>query len=85
VPVFAEMSSSLGGLAIWLTIPFSTLVGWMYISLDQVGESTSNPFEGNANDVPVSQICRDLEIELRTALGETDLPPPLPPVNGIAT
>ena len=87
-PVFAQMSSLggvLGSLAIWLTIPFSTLVGWMYMSLDQVGESTSNPFEGGANDVPISQICRDLEIELRTALGETELPPALPPVNGIAT
>jgi ion channel-forming bestrophin family protein len=87
-PVFAQMNSMggvLGAVAIWLTIPFSTLVGWMYMSLDQVGESTSNPFEGNANDVPISQICRGLEIELRTALGETNLPPPLLPVNGIAT
>lgn len=87
-PVFAQMSSvggALGAVAIWLTIPFSALVGWMYMSLDQVGESTSNPFEGGANDVPISQICRGLEIELRTALGETNLPPPLLPVNGIAT
>jgi ion channel-forming bestrophin family protein len=87
-PVFAQMSSMggvLGAVAIWLTIPFSTLVGWMYMSLDQVGESTSNPFEGNANDVPISQICRGLEIELRIALGEINLPPPLLPVNGIAT
>ena len=85
---FADMADgggALGAAAIWLTVPFSTLVGWMYMSLDQVGESTSNPFEGNANDVPISQICRDLEIELRTALKETDLPPPLLPVNGIAT
>jgi putative membrane protein len=88
VPVFAEMSrfgGILGALGIWLTIPFSTLLGWMYMSLDQVGESTSNPFEGNANDVPISQICRDIEIELRTTLGEQDLPPPLAAINGFAT
>ena len=88
VPVFAEMSR-LGGvwsvISIWLTIPFSALLGWMYMSLDQVGESTSNPFEGGANDVPISQICRDLEIELRVAMGEVDLPAPLLPRNGIAT
>ena len=88
VPVFAEMSR-LGGIwsviSIWLTIPFSTLLGWMYMSLDQVGESTSNPFEGGANDVPISKICRDLEIELRSAMGEVDLPEPLLPRNGIAT
>ncbi|MDV3251978.1 hypothetical protein DevBK_11600 [Devosia sp. BK] len=88
VPVFAEMSK-LGGIwsviSIWLTIPFSALLGWMYMSLDQVGESTSNPFEGGANDVPISQICRELEIELRAAMGEIDLPAPLLPRNGIAT
>lgn len=86
-PVFAQsgLGGVLGDLAIWLTVPFSTLVGWMYISLDQVGESTSNPFEGSPNDVPISQICRDLEIELRSALGETTLPPRLLPINGIAT
>ena len=88
VPFFAALGEAgglLGEVAIWLTIPFSTLLGWMYMSLDQVGESTSNPFEGGANDVPISQICRDLEIEMRTALGETELPPALPPVNGFAT
>ena len=57
----------------------------MYMSLDEVGESTSNPFEGNANDVPISQICRDVEIELRTTLGEDNLPAPLSAINGFAT
>lgn len=85
VPIFAQLSDILGPHAVWLAIPFSTLLGWMYLSLDQVGESTSNPFEGNANDVPISQICRDLEIELRTMLGEQNLPVPLVPTNGFAT
>ena len=42
-----------------------------------------NPFEGNANDVPISQMCRTAEIDLREMLGETDLPPPLEPRNNI--
>jgi putative membrane protein len=88
VPVFAAMSSLggvLGAVAIWLTIPFSALLGWVYMSLDLVGESSANPFEGGANDVPISQICRDIEIELRGALGETDLPPRLLAINDVAT
>ncbi len=88
VPVFAEMGKSggiLGPVAIWLTIPFSALLGWVYMSLDLVGESSANPFEGGANDVPISQICRDIEIELRRSLGETSLPAPLPAINDIAT
>ncbi|MBT1157567.1 hypothetical protein J1C56_18400 [Aminobacter anthyllidis] len=88
VPVFAEMGKLggvLGAIAIWLTIPFSALLGWVYMSLDLVGESSANPFEGGANDVPISQICRDIEIELRRGLGETNLPKPLPALNDIAT
>jgi putative membrane protein len=86
VPMFAGLPWAIpSAVAVWLSVPFSVLIGWMYLSLDQVGESTSNPFEGNANDVPISQICRDIEIELRARLGETTLPPRLYPVHGIAT
>jgi len=46
---------------------------------DQVGESTENPFEGGANDVPIAQVSRLVEIELRQMLGETELPPLLQP------
>jgi putative membrane protein len=55
----------------------------MYTALEQVGESTENPFEGSANDVPISQIARSLEIELRQLLGEQNLPPELLPQHDI--
>jgi len=80
---FDRLNESVGGLLAghmaWFAIPFCVLISWMYISLDQVGESTENPFEGGANDVPISQICRLIEIELREMLGEPDLPPMLRP------
>lgn len=71
------------GHMIWLLIPFSVIISWMYTSLEQVGESTENPFEGSANDVPISQICRAIEIDIREMLGETELPLPLKPQNDI--
>jgi putative membrane protein len=71
------------GHMIWLVVPFSTIISWIYISLEQVGESTENPFEGSANDVPISQISRSIEIELREMLGETNLPPEIAPQNDI--
>ncbi len=61
------------GHMVWFAIPLSLLICWMYISLDQVGESTENPFEGGANDVPISQICEDVENDLREMLGEQPL------------
>jgi len=71
------------GNMVWLVIPFSVLVSWVYTSLEQVGESTENPFEGSANDVPISQMSRTIEIDMREMLGETDLPPALQPKNNI--
>jgi putative membrane protein len=61
----------------WLVIPFSTMILWMYLALEQVGESTENPFEGNANDVPMAQICWKIERELMDMLGKkSDVPEP---------
>jgi ion channel-forming bestrophin family protein len=71
------------GNMVWLVIPFSVLLSWVYTSLEQVGESTENPFEGSANDVPISQMSRTIEIDMREMLGETDLPPALQPKNNI--
>ena len=77
------VTGPLAGHMAWLALPFSALVSWMYVSLDLVGESTENPFEGGANDVPISQLSRQVEIELREMLRESDLPPPLLPKNDI--
>jgi ion channel-forming bestrophin family protein len=65
--------------AAWLAIPFSVLIGWMYLALDQVGESTENPFEGSANDVPITYLARSIEHELSALHGLAhDRPAPLP-------
>lgn len=72
-----------GGWFIWLTVPLSVLVGWVFLVLEQIGESTENPFEGNANDIPITQISRNIEIDLREMLGEKDLPPAIQPQNNI--
>lgn len=60
----------------WLNVPFSVIVGWVFVALEKVGENSSNPFEGGSNDVPISSIARRIEIEMRLMLGEqTDLKP----------
>ncbi|MES2558128.1 MAG: bestrophin family ion channel [Bacteroidota bacterium] len=84
---FDKLNESVEGLMkgnmVWLVIPFSVLISWVYTSLEQVGESTENPFEGSANDVPISQMSRTIEIDMREMLGERDLPPALQPRNNI--
>ena len=76
---FAKMGDGF----IWLTIPFSALVAWVFNMMERIGEASENPFEGGANDVPVTAITRTIEIDLREMLGERDVPPPLKPVNNI--
>ena len=73
----------LEGFSIWLNIPFSALITWAFHTLDRVGESSVNPFEGSANDVPITQISRTIEIDLRDMLDEASLPPAIVPVNNI--
>lgn len=79
----SKLAEKWGDPIVWLSIPFSVLVGWVFLVLEQIGESTENPFEGGANDIPISQISRNIEIDLREMLGETALPPALQAKNNI--
>ena len=77
-PYAQELGKAAGveHLTAWLNVPFSAIVGWIFIALEKVGENSSNPFEGGSNDVPISSIARKIEIEMRIMLGEqTDLKP----------
>jgi ion channel-forming bestrophin family protein len=67
----------------WLTIPVSVLVSWVFMSLERVGEATENPFEGGANDVPITALARDIEIDLLEMIDEKELPDVLRPKNNI--
>lgn len=80
---FSKMIDKFGDPIVWLTIPFSVLLGWVFLVLEQIGENTENPFEGNANDIPITQISRNIEIDLREMLGEKELPSAIQPINNI--
>ena len=73
----------LGDDFVWLTIPFSVIVSWVFTSMEKVGESTENPFEGSANDVPITAMSRTIEIDLRDMLDEENLPAPIAAENKI--
>ena len=68
---------------VWLTIPFSVIAAWVFHTMDKIGTSTENPFEGGANDVPITALSRTIEIDLREMLDEIDLPAPVQPMNDI--
>lgn len=65
---------------IWLALPFTMLVSWVFILMEMIGEYSENPFEGLYNDVPISSMARSIEIDIRQMLDETELPNPIDPV-----
>lgn len=79
VGLFAEMGHTL----MMLTIPFSALISWIFHTMEIVGDSSEDPFEGYINDVPMNALCRTIEIDLKEMLGETDLPEKILAKNGI--
>jgi putative membrane protein len=48
----------------------SQVIGWVFIMMERIGESTEDPFEGGVHDVPIATVCRGVEIELRELLGD---------------
>ncbi|MGB1270284.1 MAG: bestrophin family protein [Flavobacteriaceae bacterium] len=68
---------------IWLAIPISVLIGWIYVMMEVVGDYSENPFQGMANDIPMLSLCRIIEIDLRQMLNEKNLPPNIEPKNGV--
>jgi putative membrane protein len=73
----------LGDHYVWLTIPFTVLICWVFLTMEKIGEASENPFEGMPNDVPMASLSRTIEIDLREMLDEKDVPPPLTAVNNI--
>lgn len=73
----------LGELGVFMTIPFTVIVAWVFIVMELVGDYSENPFEGLGNDIPMHALCRTIEIDLREMLGETDLPPAVVPKNNV--
>jgi len=76
---FAKMGHSF----VWLTIPFSVLISWIFRTMEVVGDSSEDPFDNMINDVPMTALCRTIEIDLRDMLGETTLPEKVQAVEGI--
>lgn len=73
----------LGAEWVWLTIPFATLSGWIFTTMERIGEVSENPFEGSSNDVPITAMARGIEIDLREMLHQQHGLAPLTSQNNI--
>jgi ion channel-forming bestrophin family protein len=69
----------------WLTPVFTAIVSYTFFGLDEIGDDLEDPFGFDENDLPCNAIVRTVEREVLAALGETDLPPVLEPVEYVLT
>lgn len=56
------------------------IVCYAFFGLDALGDEIEEPFGLEANDLPLATMARTIERDLRAALQEPELPPPLQPV-----
>jgi putative membrane protein len=67
----------------WFTPLGSALVGFIFLALDKIGRDLEDPFDNTIHDIPLTSMCRTIEINLRQMLGETELPADEKPIDGV--
>jgi len=82
---FADSFPLLSKYFVWVAVPFTVIVSWIFHTMQRIGIVGENPFEGSANDVPISTISRGIEIDLREMLNEDSdqIPEPLADMYGV--
>lgn len=77
IGLFDDISQSIGYNIDWLMIPVAMIVSLMFEVIERAGYYTETPFKNQHQDIPMSALCRTIEIDLREMLGETEIPKPL--------
>ena len=66
----------------WVMPFVSGIVIWVFFLMEKIGDYSENPFEGTYNDVPITQISRGIEIDLREMIDDENIPGPMKDENG---
>lgn len=66
----------------WATPLICAVIAYTFFGLDALSEELEEPFGLAANKLPLTALSRTIEINLLEALGETDIPPDIAPING---
>ena len=92
VPAFATMGEDLiemhpfiGNYFVWLNIPLTVIVIWVFNTMLRIGLAGENPFEGSPNDVPISNISRGISRDILQIIDEDrdKLPKPFENINDV--
>ncbi|MBC8142887.1 MAG: hypothetical protein H7Y38_15790 [Armatimonadetes bacterium] len=67
----------------WLTPVVSLLISFAFLVLNRISQLLELPFSTRVNDLPLTQMCRTIEIDLRQRLDLQPIPEPIKPVDGV--
>ena len=83
----AENGSLIGQYFVWLSVPFSALVSWIFNTMQRIGTAGENTFEGYANEAPITTMARGIEIDMREMIYEEKetIPNPDPMIYDVQT
>jgi putative membrane protein len=65
----------------WLTPLFTAIVSYTFFGLDAIADELEDPFGRDENQLPTDALVRLIERDVLAALGVTELPPQLEPVD----
>lgn len=63
---------------VWMTVPISVVISWVFMLMERVGDVSENPFEGSRNDIPITTISKAIEIDIREMIGDERMNIPKP-------
>jgi ion channel-forming bestrophin family protein len=61
----------------------STLAGLMFLAVLAIGDDLVDPFANTVHDLPLSAMCRTIEIDLLQAIGDSAPEPATPDKAGV--
>lgn len=70
---------------VWLNIPCTVIVIWVFNTMLRIGLAGENPFEGSPNDVPISNISRGISRDILQIIDEEEenMPKPFDNINHV--
>ena len=59
------------------------IISWIFWTMESVGDASEDPFENFINDVPMTALCRTIEIDLKEMLREEEIPAAIQAKKGV--
>ncbi|TDE10494.1 bestrophin family protein [Dyadobacter psychrotolerans] len=65
-----------------ISIPITFLISFLFFYMENISYVMQSPFENVPNDIPMTSLCRTIEINLLQLIGDENIPDKILPKNG---